>query len=577
MVAGVLVVERPLREARDQVPTTELFQFGPEEIQSLRLRIQKQPEISLEREGAQWKLIRPAIYPADNQLVHSFVTQLLSMRWEAKILPGEQQSGTNSSAQYGLESPHASIVLGTSNRTQQILVGSATAFGDQCFLKIVGQGPVYVVNAELFRSYPGSPTAWRERRLLTELPAHDRVRIRITDTAFELHQDATNKQWRFSRPFEGRVELHALTNATASLTQHAALQFIDVPEARLSQFGINAEKPVGEITLLKGTNELFQITFGGSPTNSPTNVFAKISGRSGLVLLPESVVQPWKSPKANFRDYHLVSLDPETVMRATFENTNQFTVQRSGINWVMTNASFKLDSLLVSQIIYHLRNTVVEEERAVVTDLSAYMLDKPALKVNLETKEGRNVLLSFAPTTTNKVFVHHSGEAALYSIGSKQFSRLPYAPWQLRDRQIWSFSPPEVLSIEIEQDSRKASFVRNPKTGWSLGTNTQGMINTFWLEETLTQLSILRAVFWVDQGTSSLSQFGLEPPKHKLRLEFDTSRKPLEMWFGNPSEYGHRYAATQLDGQWYVFEIPSSTYNEFIVPNLTVDRLMKKF
>ena len=98
---------------------------------------------------------------------------------------------------------------------------------------------------------------------------------------------------------------------------------------------------------------------------------------------------------------------------------------------------------------------------------------------------------------TNGVFVHRADEDFIYAITPEDFSRLPEAGWEFRDRRIWNFSETNVAQITLRQNGKTRTMVHDGENKWSLAPGSQGIINPPAIEETVHRLGELTALGWV--------------------------------------------------------------------------------
>ncbi len=153
---------------------------------------------------------------------------------------------------------------------------------------------------------------------------------------------------------------------------------------------------------------------------------------------------------------------------------NGFILQQQGTNgWKIAGEKFPVDADNVQLFIKLLADLrVAEFVKDVVTapDLSAYGLDAPTRQIHLLSTVGDSnaviAQLEFA-VQTNGVFVHRADEDFIYSIATNDFSRLPAAAWELRDRRVWNFSETNVAQITLRQNGKTRTMIRDGANKWS--------------------------------------------------------------------------------------------------------------
>ena len=170
-----------------------------------------------------------------------------------------------------------------------------------------------------------------------------------------------------------------------------------------------------------------------------------------------------------------------------------------------------------------------------------------------------------------------SGESERAFRGQFHYARrirpLPQASWQLRDRRIWNFESKDVRSVTIRQHGAVRKLIRDPNNDWTIAPGSTGLINPFYLEETLHRLGQLKAIYWDGRGEDPGDRFGFREADYSVSLEVKTGGeiRNYEIRFGRRSPYTHPYTAVELDGEWMIFEFPVDVYANFVLHDLVIN------
>ena len=188
------------------------------------------------------------------------------------------------------------------------MVGNKTPPGDQVFLRVVGMDGAFVADAGWLKLIPRSANDWRDTALVDA--GHGGLDwIVLTNGAkvIELRRDATNHFWRMIRPFPARADTDRITEALQHLQTARVTQFVtDDPKADLTAFGLQPAEL--DLWLGRGTNFVSAIHVGKSPTNDPTQVFARRESWNAIVTTAREPLLPWRGSVNDFRDSHLLEL-----------------------------------------------------------------------------------------------------------------------------------------------------------------------------------------------------------------------------------------------------------------------------
>ena len=530
-------------------------------------------EISAVRTNNAWRLTKPISYPAQTAAIETLLAALQKLKPATRISATELRD-RNPETEFGFETPQISLVVGAGDRRWQLLVGNKTAPGDQVFLRLIGMDGTFVADADWLKFIPRSVNDWRDTTLV-DAGKNDFDSIVLTNGAkvIELHRDLTNHFWRMVRPLQARADSERITGALQLLQTASVAQFVtDDARADLTAFGL--QSPDLDLWLGHGTNFTAGLHVGKNPTNDPTQVFAKREGWNAVFTTAKDPLSPWHDSVNDFRDPHL--LEPAApVAEIEVRGQNNFSLQRQGSNdWRIAGEKFPADAESVQQFIKLLAGLrVAEFVKDVVTapDLPVYGLAVPSRQITLRSAIGDSnaviAQLSFA-AQTNGIFVRRTDEDFIYAITAEDFSRLPEAGWEFRDRRIWNFPEGDVAQITLQQNGKTRTLIRNGPNKWSLAPGSQGIINPPAIEETVHRLGELAAAGWIARGLTEPEKFGFNTNNLQIAVELKTGEK-LAVDFGAPISDQTALAAVTLAGERWAFVFPPVLY-QFVLNYLTI-------
>jgi hypothetical protein len=215
---------------------------------------------------------------------------------------------------------------------------------------------------------------------------------------------------------------------------------------------------------------------------------------------------------------------------------------------------------------------IVQFVKSVVTelDLPSYGFAPAISQYTLFTRTGGEAAsasnsliaqLEFGNPTNGNIYVRRSDESAVYAVKSTDFLNLPTAGWQLRDRRIWTFSEPDVSKLTITQNGKPRELLHNGTNQWAFAAGSQGIINNFAIEEVAGTLGELSAAYWTARGETNRAAHGFTKSSPNISVEVKRGEKTetftLELGGLAPTQL--RYAATTLDGELWIFELPART------------------
>jgi hypothetical protein len=347
----------------------------------------------------------------------------------------------------------------------------------------------------------------------------------------------------------------------------------DDSRANLDLYGL--QTPPLQMGLANGTNDVFQVQFGRSPTNDTGLIYAKRPNHPAIFLMAkQGLVELLNKPLPFYRDHSLISFPTNSPINRIDIRTEETTTLQRQVNgaWQIT-APFvaTADTELVQRVFDDLqRIEIVGFEQDVVTDFTPYGLEPSARQYlfsnTLTNASGvTNQLvaqLDFSRPISNRVdqaFARRRDEKSVYVVAYGNVAQVSKAAFQLRDRQVWNFDEKDVVNVTVSQRGRSRKIMRDPATGWS----PDAVLNAA-IEETFHGLAKLRAVNWVDRGVDKwkLLRGGVQ---HSLAVEtrFAGQTRTFAVEFGRSSPSGQIYAATVLEAnQTIVLEFPRELYRQ---------------
>lgn len=590
LFALIWFVERPLR-IRASAPVSRLIFSGldPVKVNEIQVFSTNHGKITLKKTNNVWQITNPIQFRADPNRVYSLLVTLSNLQWMAYITPEQLQGRPKAKEEFGLNSPQYSFEITDGERSFNWRIGRRTAPGDQTFLEIVA-GPLYVVDSRLIDVFPRQLDDWRDRALIpfAGIPINQ---LQVTaggvpTRGFKLTFDPTNKLWKMVLPQSWRVDNVKINNLLIKLAQAEISRFVsEAPRTDTELEALGLRPP--ELAIEFGnndTNPVAGLMVGNSPATNSTLVYVQHKGRPEVFLAPADAVSAWRAAPSDFRERHLIASPPEGIGAIEIQGEDACILrrQKDGIWWVAEPHSFPADPVLMTNLLSALTTNLVDFEKGVVTDRASYGLAKPVLQYRVLSATtngdaGRLLgVIDFGVTNeTGPVFTRRSDtdETSVDRIRREDFSRLPQASWQLRDRRIWDFAASNVMAVTIRQKGYTNKFVRNTTGEWIVAPETQGFVNPFALEETLHRMGELRAYWWTGRGQEPDDRYGFKEINHQVQLDVrkDGRTESLLIDFGMASPTSlHPYAAVTLGGVRMVFEFPLTLYYELVREHLTV-------
>lgn len=533
--------------------------------------------IRAERTNDQWRLTRPA-YPAQATAINNWLALLGSLNRRAYITAQELLAQPGGLADFGLETPVATVNVQQAARRFQFRLGSKTTVGDMLYLQEVGSDGAHVTEAALLDRLPQTATDWRDPRFLDLTGLNfDRLQVRAGEREFELQRNGAAGLWRLTRPRSARADNGLLQQVLQQLQTVRVSRFVsEVPGGDLEAYGL--QPPALTLAFARETNTVLTVELGKSPTNEPAVVFARRSNHpNNIVTVPKQVLDLLRAPYTEFLDRRLIEFTPAAVHRIEVRAAESFALEKQAHGgWrVVEPANFAADPELVSGFLSRLNSIeIVEVAKEVASnlDLPDHGLAPPSRQYVLKAANGATATneilaqIEFGANQTNRIVVRRADENSIYKTKLEESLLLPRAAFELRDRRIWNFTTNQVAGATIAVKGRTCKVLRTGSGQWSVAPGSQGMLNPFAIEEAMFRLGQqLRSKKWVARGDDDLSRYGFAEAANKLAIDLsnDVGPRTLTVEFGSKSLSGGPFALVHLEPGPVVFECPFEVFNAY--------------
>ncbi len=560
----IFLYQRHARHS-DAGPARILANLKPELVTTMQILPRGESEIRVEKTNQAWRLTEPLSYAAQSSRIDHLLNVLQQLRPATHITDDELAAHSNVDDEFGFADPQATIVIKQGDF--RIRLGKKTAPGDQLFVKVSGTDGIYVVDADLLKAVPRSAGDWREVAVLN-LDGISFDRLAVTNTgkeSFVLQRDATNHLWRIVHPPGGaRADESKIGAALEALKALRISQFVsDDPKTDLEPLGL--QPPDLEVALAQGTNTVARLQFGKNPTNDARQVYGRSYPQNTIFTVATNLLASWRVSANEFRDQHILVLTGP-IDTIEIKGRDSFSLSRqTNENWRILPQNLPADADLVKELLATFNGMRVLPAKDIVAepDLPGYGLASPLCQYAFLGPSGRpgssnNVIarLSFGTNQAGEVFVRRTDEFAVYGVKSNDFSRLPLASWQLRERRIWNFSTNDIAGATIRQHGKTRQILRKGPYQWSLAPGSQGSIdNVLAVEETVRGVAQLSAAAWVARGEQNRARYGFSTDPFELALDLKTGGK-VSVQFGGEAPGGFPYASVKLDDDVWIFEFP---------------------
>jgi hypothetical protein len=577
LAAGLLAY---VQFVEKKIPTTKeakenkgrLFEFDRNRITAIAI---KTPEnkIELKKSGENWLVETPVKDRADSTVVTSLLTSVEFLRSESTINNDGKGVTKDQLKEYGVADSQTKLTLTVDGKPVELIFGKNTAIENRIYAHIDGTKAVEVVQSNLRNDISKKADDFRDKKL-SDLTLSQITKAVIKTSAGEIEAERKDDHWSLVRPLKARGD-DARVGDVISQAITARIDSFVADTSKLAEYGL--DQPRGTITLtVEGQQQPQVLSIGGTPKDEKDEekVYAKLSSRDAVVILPKGVANLLDTKPNDLRDKKLAQFNNDLVDRITIEpiGRDKLVFARDGAkDWVQkTGKDIAINSSVVTHLLDELgAATAANFVADVATELPKYGLDQPAIKITLsafssentaETKAGEKpiVALLIGKIEGDNVFAKTDDEPFVLAVPKRLLDAIPIDAVQLQPLEIFKYKSDEVTSFEVSRDGQPTlNLERDKDKNWKLAKGDD-KLNTINVQSLVNTLASLSAVRWVGATTP---EHGFDRPS--ATLSFKTASNTVgKLTLGGENADKMRYA--KVDDFNGTFLIANPDFEAFV-------------
>lgn len=515
-----------------QMPTTKereekkgrIFEFDRDKITAIDIKT-PETKIDLRKDGPIWRVEAPVKDRADSGAMSSLLTSIEFLRSESTIDNDGKGVTKDQLKEFGLSETQTKMTMVVDGKPVNLLFGKDTAIENRVYVMVEGSKSVEVVMNNLRNDISKKADDFRDKKL-SDLSLAQVKKAVIKTQSGEIEVERQNDDWSLVRPLKARGDDSKIGD-TLSQALTARVESFVADATKLSEYGL--EQPRATITLtVEGQEQPQVLSIGGNPKAEADKekVYARLSSRDAVVILPKSIESLLTIKPNDLRDKKLVQFNEDIVDRITIEpaGKEKVVLARSGAKgWVRKDgeAESEVNTSQVTRLLGDLSTAeVVNFVADVATDLPKYGLDQPSIKVTLssyssentaETKAGEKPIVTvlFGKEDGGNVYAKLDEEPFVVSTSESILDAIITDPLQLQPLEIYKYKAEDITSFEVTRDGQPTlSIERDKDKNWKLAKGDE-KVNVINVQSFVNTLATLRAVRWVGATTP---EHGFEKP-----------------------------------------------------------------
>ncbi len=399
----------------------------------------------------------------------------------------------------------------------------------------------------------------RRAQLLPELEADDAVTLIIeSDGARIVCRRREEGDWAIAEPFSTRAEswqVQRIVDRLARAQRVWSIPASEVEEAELADYGL--EPPRRRVTVsTEGEEAGTRAVRIGKPTGAADSVYAMVEQEGSVCAIEQSAAEATDVTLAELRSKRLaermsvMDLQELSMAAAEADGESGFEVEcvKTDGRWEVVSPFHDLadedEVRTVTEELYGHRIEETDFVEDVPTDLAAYGLDEPELRLTLSDGE-RTQELIFGRRTEGEAttcYAMNRGEPAVISVPEELLTELRRGPAELRSRELLSLKLPRVASVSVSGPQGEA-VVERQEGAWQIKGEPPAPADQDVMERLLHDLRDARVPEFVQDDPEDLSEYGLAEEQRRTVTVRDTDGAELaRVVLGASADETHAYA-----------------------------------
>ena len=277
-------------------------------------------------------------------------------------------------------------------------------------------------------------------------------------------------------------------------------------------------------------------------------VFILLGGAYFFFGRPSPDAEQLKADQQKIREVYTLSKDKIRQIRLSFkdESYQPLTLAKNTDGIWQLKAPFtadadppKIDEMLQDLLEKKIKQTLEAE------DLAQYGLQPPNIRIELWTagEAPAKTFLIGDRTVNYSVYTKEQSESHIFLIESSALDDFTKSPSDLRDRNVFNFSPAEVTTLRLQVGDQpeircERQVNSNPEItvdadSWAMTQPVKAKADPRVIEDIISVLGSLRVVVFEADGEYDLANYGLAQPKVTVTLQFTADDPIQELQIGS--------------------------------------------
>lgn len=369
----------------------DVFNFSPDAVTALHLRVGSQPEIHCESriglnsdtagDAGEWKMIQPVEAKADTRLIQEILAALAGLK--AVVFEAD---GDYDPANYGLSPPQITVALQFTDDApkQELQIGSDAGIGGRIYVARPDHHAVYAVNREIYTKLDRTVFDLRDKRIIDfQRTATHRFTLRQREDRI-MCQKNVDGEWEITSPVTLKADAAAVDDLLFGVDALKTVAFVDDQARSLRPYGLDS--PSIQASFMAPDTEPAVLLVGKTKGD---NVYVKSQNADTVFLVKREFLDLVGMGVAELRHKQILDFDSDAVSKISLKHSDvNLACQKQGTNWRLTQpVQEQAKNGAVRSIIQQVNRLTVEAFLPVSPTAATTGFDAPEIQLVVTLKD----------------------------------------------------------------------------------------------------------------------------------------------------------------------------------------------
>tara|TARA_B100000315_G_scaffold59856_2_gene54295 strand:- start:5073 stop:6872 length:1800 start_codon:yes stop_codon:yes gene_type:complete len=409
-------IDKSAYELRDK----KIFHFKNEEVEGFKVATMA-GNYSVEKMDGVWQVVTPVKAPADAEKIASLLQK--TRITDIKKFISEKADDLDS---YGLNDPSTQIsfLTGKDKAPHSLAFGIENTEEQGVYAKTSSKNKVFLIKKEFLNEFPYGVNDIRDKSIFQFTNDRiNKIQFVFPDKTITTAKNEENN-WEIIEPRKTKADNFEVNSVLNTLSSGKVIDFISKNKEKKNAFAL--KNPRLTVKLFEKDSAKPNTISFGADNQERKAVYADTGSLDEVVLIDNELFSKLDITEISLQYKYLLLINEDETARIHIKTSDkEYLIYRTEDKWTIEKPEKKkLETIKVKEVLWNLGDVKLTDivEKSGKPDLSAFGLQNPAIKVNLQDDKGNDLESLFIGTKVkeaNVLFAMTDKSNTIYSIEPK--------------------------------------------------------------------------------------------------------------------------------------------------------------